>query len=887
MRARPDPDALLARLGHEEARAKRGRLKVYLGMAAGVGKTYSMLQAAQEDRKRGVEVVIGYLEPHGRAETEAMADGLERMPLKGLEHNGVTFNEFDVDAALVRRPSLLLVDELAHTNATGSRHKKRWQDVEELLRAGINVATTVNVQHLESLNDVVAQITGIRVAETVPDALVAQADEVELVDIPPEELVQRLREGKVYVPEKVEHALTHFFKRPNLLALRELALRHTAERVELDVRTARAAEGSVQPWATNERILVCIAPNKMGTRIVRAAKRMAGALHAGLIAVYVESPRQAALSDRDRLFASEAVRLAESLGAETLMLSGQDIAAEIVRAAQEHNATMIVVGKPVRPPWREFLFGSVVASIVRASGDIDVHVITGGDDLGTPIRLAPRTERHDWQGFATAVVVTALATVVNLLVAGGLSLVNHVMLYLLGVVFVAARHGRTAAVVASLLSVLAFDFTLVPPRWTFAVDDAEYLLTFVVMLVVGVLVSSLTSRLRDQSGAASDRERRTAALYDLSRKLSSTRSRHEIGDYAAGKVREVLGCDVAVLVRSRSTGKLFPAPESRSGFEKAANETVVAEWVLEHGIRAGRGTDTLSGAEGLYVPLNAESGCVGVMALQTSVAGEDPRQRHLLEAIASQLAVAIERTNLAKDSHEASIAVEQERLRNSLLSSVSHDLRSPLAVIAGAAESLASSPSVLGRDKELADAVLTEANRLERQVRNLLDMTRMESGTVVLDRQWQSLEELVGSAVERTEPLLGPRPLSVGLDPDMPLIEVDGVLIEQVFVNLLENAARHTLPTTHVWIHGSRTPGGVQVEFANDGPSIEGGASDSLFQRFQKGPNREGFGLGLAICKAIVDAHGGTITALDRSGGGVVFRIGLPVDGQPPEVPHG
>lgn len=891
MPERPDPDALLAQLHAQERPHGRGRLKVYLGMAAGVGKTYDMLSDAHGERKRNVDVVIGYIEPHDRLETAEMARGLESIPTRELEHRDVVLPEFDLDAALARRPQLILIDELAHTNVPGSRHTKRWQDVEELLQAGIDVYTTVNIQHLESLNDVVAQITGVVVGETVPDSLVNGADEVELVDTPPEELICRIQEGKVYVAEKIDQALASFFRKGNLLALRELALRQTAERVDQQVRTYRAAEGSSVSWPTTDRILVCVAPNKLGARVVRSAQRMANALHADLIAVFVESSRQSMITEQDRQRAAEALRLAESLGAETVTLSGADIVAEIVRLARSRNVTTIVVGKPVRPRWREIAFGSVVDALVRSSGDIDVHVITGTEGAGTPLKVAIRDEGHDWAGYAIAVLVTALATGLSELMIDRFALSNLVMIYLVGVAFVAGRRSRRSAILTSVLSVGAFDFFFVPPRGTFAVSDVQYLFTFAVMLVVALSISSLTAKLRDQSLAASRRERRTAALYDLSKKLSSTRSRVEISRFAATKIKEVFNCDAAVLVRSRRTGELFAGKESDSAFEVGANEQAVARWVMEHGKPAGKTTDTLPGAAALYLPLNAERGCVGVVAVKfDSEVANDPGRLHLLETFANQLAVAIDRTNRAKDSHEASIDVERERLRNGLLSSVSHDLRTPLAVISGAAGTLRASPSLTSaKDRELAQSISEEVERLERQVRNLLDMTRIEAGAIALNRDWQSLEELVGAALARTEDQLREHPVRVESLSDLPLLKLDAVLIEQVFVNLLENAARHTPPHTDVWIRARQSGLTVTIEVGNAGPGLDPGDEYRIFQKFHRRADgsQRGFGLGLAICRAIMQAHNGAIVAQNRPGEGVVFLLTLPVESRPPDVPLG
>ncbi|HMS57109.1 MAG TPA: DUF4118 domain-containing protein, partial [Fimbriimonadaceae bacterium] len=613
-RERPDPEALLKQLKSEQpAVGGKGRLKVYLGMAAGVGKTYAMLADGQDQKARGRDVVIGYLEPHGRKETEALAEGLEYIPLREIAYGAVTLKEFDIDAALSRKPEILLLDELAHTNAPGSRHAKRWQDAEELLRAGIDVYVTVNVQHLESLNDVVAQIIGIRVAETVPDAVIADAEQVELIDLPPEELIQRLRDGKVYVPQKVEQALEGFFKKKHLTALRELALRKTAESVDRQVQTFREIEGAREPWHTTDRILVCVAPSRLATRVVRASRRMADALHADLLAVTVESPRQSKVGLAGRQLAFDGLRLAESLGAETSVLTGDDIVSTVMEFARSKNVTTLIVGKPVRPKWKEILFGSFVDALVRSSGDIDVHVITGPEKTGTVLMTRPVPHGTDWKGLLFAASVTGVATVINVVVDPYFGEAGKVSIYLLAVAAVASRSSQSAAFLASLLSVASFNFFFTDPRYTFSVSDPQYWIVLAVMLVVGLTISILTNRHKEQSRSESERARRTSALYDLSRKLSSTRSRTELGAFAAEQIRRVFGCDVAVLIRSRKTGDLFAAPASESGFELQPKEQAVAKWVVEQGKRAGKGTDTLPGSEALYLPLNGERGPVGVL----------------------------------------------------------------------------------------------------------------------------------------------------------------------------------------------------------------------------------------------------------------------------------
>lgn len=871
---RPDPDALLASQGA----GRRGRLKVYLGMAAGVGKTYAMLHDAQEARARGEDVVLGYLEPHGRKETERMADGMERLTLREVTEKGMVLREVDVDAALVRRPARILVDELAHSNAPGSRHRKRWQDVQELRDAGIDVDTTVNVQHLESLNDVVAQITGVIVRETVPDAVLDSADEVELIDIPPDDLRRRLEEGKVYPSERVPGALGGFFKKGNLLALRELALRRAAEQVDEQVRIHRAATGARDTWAARERIVVCVSANEAAERVVRAARRMATAQHADLLAVWVDSARETALPEARRVLAMNALRLAESLGARTSVLTDTDAAAGVVRFAQEHNATTLVVGRPLRPRWREILFGSVVDSIVRRSGAIDVHVVT--EPLGDkPAPSSSRETAWDPKGFAEAIGAVAIVTLAGLPMRDRVAPTNLAMVYLGAVVWTAGRRSPAAAVVAAVSGVVAFDLLFVPPYGTFAISDAQYGLTFAVMLAIGLLISGLTGRLRRQSDASVKRERRTAALYDLSRQLARSRKRRDLGAATVKKVHELTDRDAAVFGRSRADGSLFVAAGSDSGFEDGRGERAVAQYVLERGKPAGAGTDTLPGADGTYLPLAAERGVVGVLAVgRAPDAAEDPETRGLLETVANLLAVAMERANLAKDRVETRLAADQERLRSALLASVSHDLRTPLAVIRGSAESLALRQAD-PESERLARTIANEADRLARRVHDLLQMTRLENGgDVSLRMEWQSVEEIVGSAASKADSWLGDRALTVKLSPDLPLVWADGMLLEQALLNLLENATHHTPLKTRVEITARATTEEIRLEVGNDGPELKPGEAERVFGRGERGSDavEGGFGLGLAIVHSIMAVHGGRALAYNRPEGGVSFMLQFP-----------
>jgi two-component system sensor histidine kinase KdpD len=889
---RPDPDALLARMQAEEARRTRGRLKVFFGAAAGVGKTFAMLEEAQERRAAGVDVVVGYVEPHGRPETEALLAGLEQLPPRIMEYRGTRLRELDLDAALARRPALLLVDELAHTNAPGSRHAKRWQDIAELVAAGIEVYTTCNVQHLESLNDIVARITSVQVRETVPDAVLDEADEVELIDLPPDDLIQRLKEGKVYVPDQADRAVRKFFRKGNLIALRELALRTTAARVDVQMDVYRRDHAIPTPWPISERILVCVSPSPFATRVVRAARRMAAGLRAEWIVAYVETPAAARLPEAARDRAAQTLRLAEQLGARTVTLTGSSVADEVVAYAREKNVTKIVVGKPVGYGWREALFGSVVNDLVRKSGDIDVYVITGEREAAPAVGRPGREQATDWTPYAEALGIVALSTVLAWLVFPYFEPSNQVMLYLLGVVLVARRHGRGPSILASILSVAAFDFFFVPPYLNFAVSDTQYVVTFVVMLVVALVISTLTVRTRHQAEAARQRERRTAALYAMSRELASTRGVEDLLRIAVRHVSEVFGGEVAVSLPAPA-GRLVRRAGSLGSADGDPNEGAVAQWVHEHGQMAGLGSATLPGARALYLPLSGSRGTVGVLGIrpaqpQTLAA---PEQLHLLETFAAQTALAVERGLLGEEAARAELRVEAERLRNSLLSSVSHDLRTPLATITGAASGLLEGADRLepAARRELLQAIHEEADRLNRLVNNLLDVTRLESGAIQVRKDWHSLEELVGAALARLGGRLGDHPVTTRLPPDLPLVPLDGVLVEQVLINLLDNAVKHTPAGTPIEVSAAAGPGEVQLEVADRGPGLPPGEEGRVFDKFYRGtPARPGpgVGLGLTICRGIVEAHGGRITAANRPGGGVAFRVVLPLADKPPEVPR-
>ncbi len=879
---RPDREALPQEAGRAVSRS-RGRLKVFFGACAGVGKTHAMLQVARRKKAEGVDVVAGWIDTHGRPETAALLEGLETLPSRTVEDRGAVLHAFDLDAALRRRPTLLLLDELAHTNAAGARHAKRWQDVEELLESGVDIWTTLSVEHLGSLSDVVARITEIPVQELVPDSVLDEADEVEFVDLSPDDLLERRNAGKVHTEDEAGR----FFRKGNLIALRELALRRIADRVDDDVRVYRRTHAIKETWPVAERILVCVRPNPQSGQLVQAARRLAARLRAEWIVAYAESPSQPVLSDIERHALAEAFKLAEQLGAVTAVLSGESVGQALLTYAREHNVSKIVAGKPARTGWRDRLLGSPVDEIVRGSGEIDVYVISGKPE---PVPRGARTThgRAPGSAYAWAFATVILSTLLCRTIASHFDTSNLIMIYLLGVAFVATRFGRGPSAVAACLSVAAFDFFFVPPHLTFAVADTQYLVTFAVMLVVAMLVSSLAGRVRDQAEAARRREQRTRLLYETTRELSGLTVPEEISRAACRHVSDVLRGPAALLLPAPD-GRLAAVGPDPAGLGADPQEVAAAEWVFRHERRAGRGTDTLPGVLALYVALPGGHGPVGVLGVRPSpgLLPLAPEHVDLLETLARLIAAPLERVQLAAAAERARVEVETERLRNTLLSSVSHDFRTPLAAITGATTSLLGDASLADAARsDLTQTIYEEAERLNRLVANLLDMTRLESGPVLV-RQWHSLEEIVGSAARRLKRVLAGRRLETALPSDLPLVQVDAALIEQLFVNLLDNAIKYTPPGSTVRISARSCGQDVAVEVADDGPGLPPGDEQRVFEKFfRKSGSRSGFGLGLAICRAVVDAHGGRLWAETREPSGAAFCFSLPRGGEPPAPPE-
>ncbi|SMG01194.1 DUF4118 domain-containing protein [Burkholderia singularis] len=920
---RPDPDELLDKIQREEEKQQRGKLKIFFGASAGVGKTYAMLQAARARRQDGVDVLVGIVETHGRRETAALVEGLDVLPLAQIVYRGRSIGEFDLDAALARKPQLVLVDELAHSNVPGARHLKRWQDVYELLDAGIDVYTTVNVQHLESLNDVVGAITGIRVWETVPDRVFDAADEVTLVDLPADELLSRLRDGKVYIAQQAERAVRNFFRKGNLIALRELALRRTADRVDAQMREYRADRSIQRIWQARERLLVCVGPGPEAPTLVRAAARLAASLKADWLAVYVETPRLARLPDALRQRTLNALKLAAELGAQTATLTGTDAVAALIGYAQVRNASKIVAGGSSKTGLMRRLARPFGEELAERAGDIDLMLIrahAGGGASGEAARPGLDPAARAWRdalstvidgrspprNYTYAAMICAAITGVANLLHGSLDLTNLVMLYLLGVVFSAVRLGRGPGVLLSFLSVAAFDFFFVPPRMSFSVSDTQYLLTFFGMLLTSLVISHLTSSLTRGTQIAQRRERRTGAMYAMARELGAALTTEQIVEIGSRHVSEVFRARVAVLLPDSAdkVRQKLENPDEAVTLAGDALDVDVGQWVYDQQKPAGHGTDTLPAAAARYLPLKAPMRTRGVLAVVTKDPREleVPEQQRMLDAFAAQIALALERVHYVDIARDALVNMESERLRNSLLSAISHDLRTPLTAIVGLSSMLVNARAaaargaghVSGREDELAESIHDEALRMTGIVTNLLDMARLQAGSLQLKRQWSLLEETVGAALAACKRVLARHPAQVRLPADLPLLQMDAVLMERLFANLFENAAKYAPPDTPIEISAERIVDEdapfVRVCVDDRGPGLPAGMEARIFEKFTRGEKesaKPGIGLGLAICRAIVQAHGGKIGALnrlspERAVEGARFWFTLPVDAPPP-----
>jgi two-component system sensor histidine kinase KdpD len=885
---RPSPDALLEAARRENDQA--GRLKIFVGAAPGVGKTYEMLQSAQARVKAGVDVVVGVVETHGRAETEALLHGLEVLPRKRLDYKDQSLEEMDLDALIARHPKIALVDELAHTNAPGSRHPKRYLDVQELLSHGIDVYTAVNIQHIESLNDVVAQITHVRVRETVPDSVFDRADAIELIDLTPDDLIQRLKEGKVYVPKQAERALEHYFSPGNLTALRELALRRTADRVDEQLLTHMQANAIAGPWAAGERILVCISEDPRAAGLVRYTKRLADRLHAPWTAISIETRRSLQLTDEQQDRLADTLRLAEALGGEALTIPGvgRRIADDVINFAHANNVTQIIIGKSTRSMWFEIMRGSVVHDLVRRAGNIGVHVIPGdklpSGPVARTVQTAARPEPFDPKPYVTALAIVAVGLGVAELIHPKLGIENVDLVFLTAVVSVAVRFGLWPSLLASVAASLCYNFFFLPPVHTFTITDPTNVAAFFFFMLIAILVSNLAARVRTQAVSAIGRVRTTESLYAFSRKLAGTAKLDDVLWATAYQIALMLRVRVVLLLPEEGviTVKAGYPPEDQ--LDKA--DLAAANWAWGNDRAAGRGSDTLPGAKRLFLPMRTGRGPIGVIGIDDDRSGPllTPDQRRLLDALVDQGALAIERVLLVEDMDRVKRTVESDRLRAALLTSISHDLKTPLASVLGAASTMRDLASGLSdaEKRDLLATVIDESERLNRFIANLLDMTKLESGAIVPNTARHDIGEIVGSVLRRASKILAHHKVSLDLAADLPMLELDAVLFEQVLFNLLDNAAKYAPDDTTISIRSLRDMDSVSLQVMDEGNGIPSAELESVFDKFyraQKGDHvRPGTGLGLAISRGFVEAMHGTISAANRTDrSGAVLTIRLPI----------
>jgi two-component system sensor histidine kinase KdpD len=886
---RPSPDALLEAARREESRA--GRLKIFVGAAPGVGKTYEMLQTARARIKDGYDVVVGVVETHGRRETEALLDGLEIVPRRRVTYKDQSLDEMDIDAIIARRPQIVLVDELAHTNAPGSRHPKRYLDVEELLGRGINVYTTVNIQHIESLNDVVAQITHVRVRETVPDSIFDNADAVELVDLTPADLIQRLKEGKVYVPKQAERALEHFFAPANLTALRELALRRTADRVDEQLLSEMQARAISGPWAAGERILVCISEDPRAAGLVRYAKRLADRLHGPWVALYVEGRRSLQLTEEQRDRVADTLRLAESLGGEAVTVPsvGRQIADDVIGYAQSSNVTQIIIGKSTRSRWFEILHGSVVHDLVRRSGNISVHVIAGDALADEPVpkktvAAAERARSRDPRPYLAALVAVGLALGAGIAIRPWLGIENVDLVFLTAVVGVAVRFGLLPSLAASVAASLCYNFFFLPPIYTFTITDPTNVAAFFFFIVMAIIVSNVAARVRVQAVTAISRARTTESLYSFSRKLAGVGTIDDVLWATAYQTALMLKVRVVLLLPEDGSIVVkagYPPEDTLDDADLAA-----AKWAWQNDRPAGRGSDTLPGAKRLFLPMRTGRGAVGVVGIDSDKAGPmlTPDDRRLLDALIDQGALSIERVRLVEDVDRVQRTVETDRLRTALLTSISHDLKTPLAAVLGSAGTLRDLADKLTEAEklDLLTTIIDESERLNRFIANLLDMTKLESGAIAPNAALHDLSEIVGSALRRAAKILSRHKVELELGASLPMLQLDAVLFEQVLFNLLDNAAKYAPDGTTIRIQGWQETEAVYLQILDEGGGIPAEDLERIFDKFYRAQKadhvRAGTGLGLAISRGFVEAMHGSVTAGNRTDlAGAVFTIRLPI----------
>ena len=884
---RPNPDELLASIQKQDLQKKRGKLKIFLGYVAGVGKTYAMLEAAHQRLQEGVDVAVAFVETHGRKETEAMLEGLQVIPAWQVQYRGMAMREMDLNAVLKAHPQLALVDELAHTNAPGSRHPKRYQDVIEILGAGIDVYTTVNIQHLESLKDVIQQITGVVVRETVPDSLVDEAYEIELIDLPTDELLQRLRDGKVYVPDSAAQALEKFFRKGNLTALRELSMRRAADRVDNQMLDYMQTESIPGPWPAGEKILVCISTHPMGERLIRAGRRLADDLNAEWFVLFVETPGHLNLPARNKERIQRNLKTAEEMGGRVFDIPGNTIAEEVLAFAHEHNITKIIVGKPIRPRWFELIRGSVIDQLIRNSGMIDVYVVSEKEELTEKNNASTWLPHRPWSRYLLSMVFVALMTLIGFPLHKFLDPTNLVMIYLAAVVLSATLLGRGPSILASLLGVLAFDFFFVDPRLSFTVADTQYFLTFGGLLIVGLIISNSSALLREQVDALRKINKQSQLVNDLSRELTGAVSLDQVLQTAINTIHESFNREVVVLLPQNNNLVMKTATP---GFKVDESEKAIADWAFKNNKPAGNGTDTLPAALIRFTPLITAHGIVGILGIKS----DNPEnlltldQRILLEGFANLSALAIERATLADATARNEMLNRTEKLQTALLNSISHELRTPLATITGVLSSLGESEKSKDVNEkldsstkiELVESATRQAKQLNRIVENLLEMTRIEAGTVHVNSELSDVRDLIGSILNQMAERLSHHKVRVNIPIDIKLIPMDSVLIGQVLNNILDNACKYSPAGSPIEVSVEMNDNNALVHIKDQGVGIPEEDLERVFDKFyrvQRESQVNGTGLGLSICKGIIEAHEGHIWANNNSDRGATITFSLPV----------
>jgi two-component system, OmpR family, sensor histidine kinase KdpD len=901
---RKTPEELLESI-HKEA---RGKLTIYLGSAAGVGKTYSMLEAARERKTNGADVVIGWIETHGRKETERLTEGLERIPPMSLDYMDKMFQELDLDAVIMRKPELVIVDELAHTNIHGARHARRFQDVEELLEAGMNVYTTLNIQHVESLNDLVAQITGIVVSETLPDRIVEKADFIRLIDISTDELINRLKEGKVYVPAQAEQALRKFFRPGNLNALRELAMRFAARRVDREINEYMRAHHIEGPWPVAGNVMVCVTASPSSAQLIRAAFQLATGLRSEWIAVHVEAKRwHIPRGERETARLDRNIRMAEELGAKTFTVVGDDLIREILELARVHNVSALVMGKPRHNRLWDFIYGSVVDELVRRGVGLNIYVIQTGEtpDPATVIMTrSAAADRINWKHYAGSLLMVGLVTLFGWYFREELNPINIAFLYLLPVVLSASWWGKWPSFCAALCGVALLDYLFIPPFFTFTVDDFKYLLSFVIFLIVAFAISVKTEQLRTEADSARMREKSSRTLYEFGSRIAGVLDLGTIARELCMQISETLEREAVVLfpgARSElevsashnplSTGGRGERSPSE-GMEAGRTETgktsldgsamAVAAWAYKNAKVAGKSTETLSECPYLFLPLLAKGKAEGVLGVNIGDVHLHPEQRRLLETWVRLAAIVIERVKLEETAHEAALLVESERLHTALFNSLSHELKTPLSSIMGSISTLIEAEVIYSPEqkRQLLDEIRSGALRLNRVVVNLLDTARIESGMLELKTDSGDIEDIIGAALRHMKDQLKSAKIEVNIPADLAFIRGDSVLIELVLINLIDNSLKFSRPEGTICISSIDADEKVRISVADEGKGIPESEIGRIFDKFYRGRHDEsdagGSGLGLSICKAIVELHGGTIWAENRAQGGAVIHFTIP-----------